>query len=79
MTKPPRRNNERSRPDPDGKTATELVLEALVDELIAAGWTDEEIEAAIHEVIEAETISQVENAKLDADLAIIRAMERAKR
>lgn len=51
----------------------------MIEEMAAVGWNPEEIERAVFKLIWAHRKTRFENAKVEADLAIMRAIERARR
>lgn len=58
--------------------ALEPTLHRMMGLATAAGWTPKEIRRAIRRLVGAHKCTEEDVAKLEADLAIIRAMERAK-
>ncbi|MDG4881974.1 hypothetical protein [Mesorhizobium sp. WSM4884] len=54
-------------------------FQAIVDCMLDAGWQRGEVIRALRRLIAADNMTQKENAKVEADLAIARAMLRASR
>lgn len=52
-------------------------FQAIVDCMLEAGWTRGEIMRSLRRLIAADNITQKENAKVEAQIAIARAMMRA--
>jgi hypothetical protein len=63
----------------DCQEAMEPGFQAIVDCMLEAGWQRGEIIQALRRLIAADNMTQRENAKLEADLALARAMLRAGR
>lgn len=54
-------------------------LRAIVDCMLEAGWTRGEIMRSLRRLIAADNMTQNENAKVEAQIALARAMMRAGR
>ncbi|TGU85438.1 hypothetical protein EN794_053765, partial [Mesorhizobium sp. M00.F.Ca.ET.151.01.1.1] len=63
----------------DCQEAMEPGFQATVDCMLDAGWTRGEILGSLKRLIAADNMTQKENAKTEAELAIARAMIRAGR
>lgn len=63
----------------DCQEAMEPGFQAIIDCMIEAGWSGEEAKRALRLLIAADNMAQKENAKVEAELAIARAMIRAGR
>ncbi|RWG54845.1 MAG: hypothetical protein EOQ64_18855 [Mesorhizobium sp.] len=63
----------------DCQQAMEAGFQAIVDCMVEAGWTREEVKRALRRLIAADNMAERENARVEADLAIARAMIRAGR
>ena len=76
MIRPPRRQGEYADREIDCQEAMEPGFQAIVDCMLDAGWTRGEI---MRRLIAADNMTQKENAKVEAQLAIARAKIRAGR
>lgn len=63
----------------DCQEAMEPGFQVIVDCMQEAGWTRGEVIRSLRRLIAADNMTQKENAKVEADLAIARAMMRAGR
>ncbi|RWF79906.1 MAG: hypothetical protein EOR30_34100 [Mesorhizobium sp.] len=79
MMKKPRRRHDYADREIDCQEAMEPGFQAIVDCLREAGWTRGEVMRWLRRLIAGDNMTQKENAKLEAELAIIRAMARAGR
>lgn len=79
MINPPKRQDDYPDREIDCQEAMETMFQTMVEEMRAVGWSPVEIDIAIRRLINANKSARAETAKLEADLAIIRAMERARR
>ena len=79
MIDPPRRQNDYDDRQIDCQEAMEATYQAMIEAMMAGGWHPDEIERAVIRLTAAARMTRFENARVEADLAIIRAMERAKR
>ncbi|RWP51370.1 hypothetical protein [Mesorhizobium sp.] len=79
MVRPPRRQGEYADREIDCQEAMEPGFQAIVDCMLEAGWTRGEIMRSLKLLVAADNVAQKETAKLEAELAIIRAMTRAGR
>jgi hypothetical protein len=61
----------------DCQEAMEPGFQAIVDCMLEAGWQHGEIIQALRRLIAADNMARKENAKVEAELAIARAMMRA--
>ncbi|MEI9425391.1 hypothetical protein O7A70_29965 [Mesorhizobium sp. Cs1299R1N1] len=77
MINGPRHEREYADREVDCQEAVEPGFQAIVDCMLEAGWRRYEIMWSLRRLIAADNITQKENAKLEADLAIARAMLRA--
>jgi hypothetical protein len=73
----PRRQGEYPDREIDCQEAMEPGFQAIVDCMIEAGWTRGEIMRSLRRLVAADNMTQKENAKVEAQLAIARAMMRA--
>lgn len=73
---PPKRQD----PYPDRQIDCQEALtpgfEILIEELMAVGWTREEVRAAFVALLSANDLTQEANAEIEAELAIMRARMR---
>ncbi|MER9574921.1 hypothetical protein NKI78_04610 [Mesorhizobium sp. M0400] len=74
MITPPRRQGEYADREIDCQEAMECGFQAIVDCMMEAGWTRGEIMRSLRRLIAADTMTQKENAKVEAQIAIARAM-----
>ena len=79
MIEQPRRRSDYPDRQVDCQQAMEPGFQAIVDCMTGAGWTREETKRALRRLIAADNMTQKENAKFEAELAIARAMIRAGR
>ncbi|MEO4000291.1 hypothetical protein [Mesorhizobium sp. CAU 1732] len=79
MINPPKRQGVYPDRDVDCQEAMEPMFQTMVEEMFVVGWSPVEINIALRRLINANRSARIETAKLEADLAIVRAMERAKR
>ncbi|RWM19666.1 MAG: hypothetical protein EOR72_00240 [Mesorhizobium sp.] len=79
MISKPRRAGDYPDREVDCQEAMEPGFQAIVECMIEAGWTREEAKRALRRLIAADNVTQKENAKVEAELAIERAMIRAGR
>lgn len=79
MISKPRRAGDYPDREVDCQEAMEPGFQAIVECMIEAGWTREEAKRALRRLIAADNVTQKENAKVEAELAIARAMIRAGR
>lgn len=79
MINQPRCQGEYPDRDVDCQEAMEPGFQAIVDCMIEAGWARGEIVRSLRRLIAADNMAQNENAKVEAQLAIARAMMRAGR
>lgn len=79
MINPPRRKDDYPDREIDCQEAMETMFQAMVQEMAAVGWSPVEIDIALRRLINANKSARIETAKMEADLAIIRALERARR
>ena len=79
MINPPRWKDEYLDRDIDCQDAMEPGFQAIVDCMLEAGWTRGEILRSLRRLIAADNMTQKENARTEAQLAIVRAMIRAGR
>ncbi|TGS13962.1 hypothetical protein EN852_014875 [Mesorhizobium sp. M2E.F.Ca.ET.209.01.1.1] len=79
MISPPKQPDEYADREIDCQQAMEPGFQAIVDCMVESGWTHEEAKRALRRLIAADNMTQKENAKVEAELAIARAMIRAGR
>ncbi|RUW90763.1 hypothetical protein [Mesorhizobium sp. M7A.F.Ca.US.010.02.1.1] len=77
MINPPKRQDEYQDRAIDCQEAMEPGFQAIVDCMIEVGWTRGEVLRSLKRLIAADNMTQKENAKLETQLAIARAMLRA--
>jgi hypothetical protein len=79
MINPPRHQDDYDYADRalDCREAMEPGFQAIIDCMLEVGWTRGETLRALKRLIAAENMTQKENAKTEAELAIARAMVRA--
>lgn len=77
MISHPRRAADYPDREVDCQQAMEPGFQAIIDCMIEAGWKREEAKRALRRLIAADNMTQKENAKVEAELAIARAMIRA--
>ncbi|PZV34011.1 hypothetical protein [Mesorhizobium kowhaii] len=73
--------HERDYPDReiDFQEAMESGFQVIVDCMLEAGWRRGEVMRSLRRLIAADNMTQKENAKVEAELAIARAMIRARK
>jgi hypothetical protein len=76
MTNPPKRPSEYPDREIDCQEAMEPGFQAIVDCMLEVGWKRGEIMRSLRRLIAADNMTQKENAKVEAKLAIARAMMR---
>ncbi|TPI64263.1 hypothetical protein FJ420_17140 [Mesorhizobium sp. B3-1-3] len=79
MISGPRREGDYPDRKVDCQEAMEPGFQAIVDCMIEAGWTRGEVVRSLRLLIAADNITQKENAKVEAELAIARAVLRTGR
>lgn len=79
MIDPPKRQDDYQDRNLDCEAALETMFQTMIEEMVAVGWNPEEIERAVFKLIWAHRRTRFENAKVETELAIMRAMERARR
>ncbi|AGB43385.1 hypothetical protein Mesau_00901 [Mesorhizobium australicum WSM2073] len=79
MIDPPRHLHDHDYADRalDCQEAMEPGFQAIIDCMLEVGWTRSETLRALKRLIAADNMTQKENAKTEAELAIARAMVRA--
>ncbi|MCA0026654.1 MULTISPECIES: hypothetical protein [unclassified Mesorhizobium] len=77
MINPPKRQEEYPDRSIDCQEAMEPGFQAIVDCMLEAGWSRGEILKSLKRLIAADNMTQKENARTEAELAIARAMIRA--
>lgn len=77
MISAPRNAGEYADREVDCQEAMEPGFQAIVDCMLEAGWTRGEVIRSLRRLIAADNMAQKERAKLEAELAIARAMLRA--
>lgn len=79
MITPPKRQADYPDRSIDCQEAMEPGFQAIVDCMLEVGWTRDEILRSLKRLIAADNMTQKENARTEAELAIVRAMIRAGR
>ncbi|WP_192250388.1 hypothetical protein [Mesorhizobium silamurunense] len=79
MTSSPRRTGHYADREVDCQEAMEPGFQAILDCMLEAGWTRGEVLRSLRRLIAADNMTQKENARVEAELAIARAMLRAGR
>ncbi|MER9125437.1 hypothetical protein NKH81_20480 [Mesorhizobium sp. M0959] len=79
MITPPRRQGEYADREIDCQEAMEPGFQAIVDCMLEAGWTRAETMQSLRRLIAADNMTQKENAKVEAQLSIARAIIHAGR
>ncbi|TIP70597.1 MAG: hypothetical protein E5X53_26425 [Mesorhizobium sp.] len=74
MIRPPRGQGEYPDREIDCQEAMEPGFQAIVDCMLEAGWTRGEIMRSLRRLVAADNMTQKENAKVEAQIAIARAM-----
>ncbi|AZO28534.1 hypothetical protein [Mesorhizobium sp. M1B.F.Ca.ET.045.04.1.1] len=77
MINAPRHDGEYADREVDCQEAMEPGFQAIVDCMLEAGWTRGEVVRALRRLIAADNMTQKEKARVEAELAIARAMMRA--
>ncbi|RWM06943.1 MAG: hypothetical protein E5X80_08485 [Mesorhizobium sp.] len=77
MISPPKRASAYPDREIDCQEAMEPGFQAIVDCMLEAGWTRGEVIRSLRRLIAADNVTQKENARVEAELAIARAMLRA--
>ncbi|TIT01536.1 MAG: hypothetical protein E5W87_14535 [Mesorhizobium sp.] len=77
MRNPPKRPGEYPDREIDCQKAMEPSFQTIVDCMLEAGWGRGEIMRSLRWLISADNMTQKENAKVEAQVAIFRAMVRA--
>ncbi|RUV28689.1 MULTISPECIES: hypothetical protein [unclassified Mesorhizobium] len=79
MIKKPRCHHDYADREIDCQEAMEPGFQAIVDCMLDAGWTRGEVMRSLRRLIAADNVTQKENAKVEAQLAIARAIMRTGR
>ncbi|RWM39920.1 hypothetical protein [Mesorhizobium sp.] len=79
MTSPPRRAFAYPDREVDCQEAMEPGFQAIVDCMLEAGWARGEVMRSLRRLVAADNMTQKENARVEAELAIARAMIRARK
>lgn len=79
MISKPRRTGDYPDREVDCQEAMEAGFQAIIDCMLEAGWTRDEAKRALRRLVAADNMTQKENAKVEAELAIARAILRASR
>lgn len=77
MISKPRRHGEYPDREIDCQEAMEAGFQAIIDCMLEAGWVRGEVMRSLRRLIAADNMTQKENAKVEAEMAIARAMIRA--
>lgn len=73
---PPRNQGDYPDRSIDCQQAMEPAFQLLMADMYATGWGPEETRKALWKLLAAHKMTGVENARVDAQLALVRAMER---
>lgn len=79
MISPPRRATAYPDREVDCQEAMEPGFQAIVDCMLVAGWARGEVMRSLRRLVAADNMTQKENARVEAELAIARAMIRARK
>ena len=79
MINAPRHAGEYSDREIDCQEAMEPGFQAIVDCMLEAGWNRGEVMRSLRRLVAADNMTQKENARVETELAIARAMLRAGR
>lgn len=79
LINPPRNQDDYPDRFVDCQEALEPAFHVLMADAMAHGWGPKETRRALWRLIAAHQVAEVENAKLDTELALIRASQRARR
>ncbi|MDX8479069.1 hypothetical protein RFN28_11365 [Mesorhizobium sp. VK24D] len=79
MISPPRRAIAYPDREVDCQEAMEPGFQAIVDCMLDVGWARGEVMRTLRRLIAADNMTQKENARVEAELAIARAMIRARK
>jgi len=74
MISPPKRSSAYPDREIDCQEAMEPGFQAIVDCMLEAGWTRNEVMRSLRRLIAADNMAQKETARLEAEMAIARAM-----
>jgi len=74
MISPPKRSSAYPDREIDCQEAMEPGFQAIVDCILEAGWTRNEVMRSLRRLIAADNMAQKETARLEAEMAIARAM-----
>lgn len=77
MISPPRQNRDYADREIDCQEAMEPGFQAIIDCMLEVGWARGEVMRSLRRLVAADNMTQKENARVEADLAIARAMIRA--
>ncbi|MDG4890020.1 MULTISPECIES: hypothetical protein [unclassified Mesorhizobium] len=77
MISAPRHEGEYADREVDCQEAMEPGFQVIVDCMLAAGWARGEIMRSVRRLIAADNMTQKENARVETELALARAMIRA--
>jgi hypothetical protein len=75
---PPRNQGDYPDRNIDCEEALEPAFQLLMADALSYGWSPVETRRALRKLIAANKITEVENAKVDVTLAIVRALDRAR-
>jgi hypothetical protein len=79
MISPPRRAIAYPDREVDCQEAMEPGFQAIIDCMLEAGWMRGEVMRSLRRLIAADNMTQKENVRVESDLAIARAMLRARK
>lgn len=77
MIEPPKNQSEYPDRHIDCQEAMEPGFQAIVECMVEAGWNRGEVMKALRRLIGADNMAQEETAKLETELALLRALQRA--
>lgn len=77
MINPPRNQGDYPDRDIDCQEALEAAFQLLMADALSFGWSPAETRRALRKLIAAHKITDIENAKVEATLALIRAATKA--
>jgi len=77
MIRPPRYQGDYADREIDCQEAMEPGFQAIVEYMLEAGWTRGEVMRSLRRLIAADNITQHDIAKVEAEMALARAMLRA--
>lgn len=79
MIDPPKNQDDYPDREIDCQQAMEGLFQSLMETMHSAGWAPREIRIALRALIHADRMKDFANAETEAQIAIIRAMEKARK